>query len=104
MRPSGLVYNDWEYRGVYLVSRLPYPITLQFQADVQDVTEWDDMFCTGLAYRIAVAIVEQLTQSTAVMQKVARAYDEFMGEARTIAAVEQGADEPAMDDYLTCRL
>jgi hypothetical protein len=62
------------------------------------------MFCEGLACRIAVEVADALTQSGPQMQTIASAYKMFMGEARSANAIETGSDEPAVDDYISCRL
>ena len=101
--PSGLAYRDWEFEGNYIVSRDIGPIMLRFIADVVDVTTYDDMFCEGLACRLAEAVVQPLTQSSAKLQSIAAEYEKFMSEARIKNAIEVGAIEPAEDDYVTCR-
>lgn len=101
--PSGLGYTDWEYNGNYLISREVYPIPFRFGADITDVTTMDPMFCEGLACRIAAEICETLTQSVTKISTIAAAYKAFMGEARTVNAIESGADEPPLDDYIQCR-
>lgn len=102
--PTGLMYQDWEFDGPYLISRTPYPIKFRFVADITVVDKMDTMFCEGLACRLAVAIAGRLSQSDADLTAVERAYSQFMGDARLINAIEQGATEPAEDDFLTCRI
>ncbi len=101
--PSGLPYDDWTLQGQYFVTRESYPIALRFVADVTDVTTFDDMFCEGLAARIAAEVVERLTQSTAKRAGIMAAYRLTMGEARIVNGIETGATEPPEDDYITCR-
>jgi hypothetical protein len=101
--PSGLAYTDWEYEGDYIVSGQSGPIILRFVADIQDVQEMTAMFCEGLACRIATAICEPLTQSTTKLQAIASEYNKVMGEARISNAIEEGAEEAPIDDYLLCR-
>lgn len=102
--PSGLMYKDWNFEGDYIVSRDVYPIIFRFGADVTKVTEMDDLFCEGLACRIAIAICEALTQSGSKLQTIASAYKLFMGEARLVNAIEEGPVEPEEDDWITCRI
>lgn len=102
--PTGAIYNDWLFEGNFIVSSCATAIMLRFVADIQTVTSMDDMFCEGLACRIGEEICEPLTQSTAKLQSVASQYVKFMGEARTVNAIETGSVEPPMDDYLACRL
>ena len=44
------------------------------------------------------------TQSASKVSIIAKVYDEWISQARTQNAIEQGADEPPDDDYVTCRL
>lgn len=101
--PSGLGYTDWDYESGYLVSRETGVIVLRFVADVTDVRLMHDMFCEGLGYRIGLAVVEKLTQSTNKKGTIAQEYQKFMSEARLVNAIEAGSVEPPEDDYVTCR-
>ena len=101
--PSGLQYTDWIYEGDFIVTREVDPITLRFVADMVDVIRMDDMFCEGLAARIAVGVCEPLTQSTTKIGIIEKEYMKIMTEARTVNGIETGATEPPLDDYLTAR-
>jgi hypothetical protein len=101
--PSGLTYNDWNLESNYLVTAECGPIPLRFVADVTDVRRMDDMFCEGLAARIAVAVCDILTQSQSQLASIEKAYSVFMSEARSVNAIEMGYDTPPDDDYLTVR-
>lgn len=102
--PSGLSYDDWVLEGDFLLSMDADPIVLRFVANVSDVTKFDPMFCEGLALRIAMEIVEDLTQSAEKMQTVVALYKELMGEAREVNGIEVGSQEAALDDWITCRI
>lgn len=101
--PSGLAYTDWEYDGDFIVSADVGPIVFRFVADVTKVSAMDDMFCEGLACRVAEAVCEPLTQSSGKLSSIASEYVKFMGEARTVNAIEEGWEDPPTDDYLACR-
>lgn len=101
--PGGLAYTDWEYDGNYIVSASISPIVLRFVADVTKVSAMHDMFCEGLACRIAIAITPPINQSEAKLQSLASQYKLFMGEARAVNAIEEGPTEPPVDDYIACR-
>lgn len=101
--PSGLWYDDWTLEGNYLVSMEAQPIMLRFVADISDVTQMDEMFCEGLAARIAMAVCQRVTQSGAKLAQIENEYKLFMGEARTVNGIETGPTEPPEDDYITCR-
>lgn len=101
--PSGRAYSDWLLEGDFIVSRDVEPIMLRFIADIQDVSAMDDLFCEGLAARMAFATCEEITQSITKQSACAAAYKEFMGQARRANAIEIGAIEPAEDDYIVAR-
>lgn len=101
--PSNSIYADWEYAGDFIVTDEGGPLIYRFVADITDVSEMDDMYCEGLAARIAAAICEPITQSGAKLQTIASIYKYFMSEARTVNAIEQGPVEPPLDDYISCR-
>ena len=102
--PTGLMYNDWEYQGNYIISRTAYPIVYRFVADVSLVPSFDDMFCEGLGAAIAMATCKRITQSDTGVQIAMREYDRAMVQARLINGIETGATEPAEDDFLTVRV
>lgn len=102
--PSGVTYNDWNLESGYLISAEVGPIRLRFVADVTDVRRMDAMFCEGVAARIAMAICETLTQSSAKIQLIAKVYAKWIGDAKTQNAIEQGYEDPPDDDYVTVRL
>lgn len=102
--PSGHQIEDWQFQGDFIVSQDPNPILLRFAADVTIVTQMDDMFCEGLAARVALETCETITNSNSKQQTCNNAYSKFMGEARIVNAIEVGIVEPPDDDYLVCRL
>lgn len=102
--PSGITYNDWTFEAGFLLSGDSGPILFRCVVNVTDVSRMDPMFCEGLAARIGLEVCEPLTQSTAKLGTIAKVYDEWMSQARTVNAIEQGYDEPPDDDYVTCRL
>lgn len=102
--PTGRMYDDWVINGNYLISQSPYPIIFRFGADITQVSKMDDMFCEALGARIGLEVCETLTQSSTKISTIEREYKRFMDEARTVNGIEQGATEPAEDDYITCRI
>lgn len=101
--PSGLGYTDYTFERDFFTSIETSPITYRFAADVAEVSWWDNMFCEGLAARLALETCEQITQSTEKMQGIMGMYGKFMGEARIVNGIEQRASEPPEDAYITCR-
>jgi hypothetical protein len=102
--PTGITYNDWVLENGYLLTNDTGPIPYRFVANVSDVSRMDPMFCEGLAARIGLEVCEPLTQSSSKLGTIARIYDEWIGDARTVNAIEQGTDQPPDDDWVTCRI
>lgn len=101
--PTNLIGSDWQFEKNCITSGDSGPIILTFVADVQTVTDMNDMFCEGLACRVALEVCEPLTQSTTKIGTIASAYTKFMGEARTKNAILTGSEQPPLDDYIACR-
>lgn len=101
--PSGSWSNDWELESGFIVSSDAGPIVLRFVADVSDVTLMDDMFCEGLAARVALEVCEPLTQSSDKLKTIAALYKQAISDARTANGIETGTVDPPEDDYLLCR-
>lgn len=102
--PHGLLYNDWEFDGQYIVSATATPILFRFVTDVTDVEKFDDMFANGLSWALSVDVVERVTQQEGKAQIAIAGYNKFMGEARLVNAIEQGSTEPPEDDYIAARI
>jgi hypothetical protein len=101
--PSNRLYDDWDLQGDWLISQFGEPIRLRFVADVTDVATMDDMFCEGLGARVGLAVCEVITQSNQKLSAIAQSYARFIGEARLVNAIETGAVEPPLDDFIACR-
>lgn len=101
--PSGLYYDDWLFEGDYIIASDAI-IVHRFVANIHDVRRMDAMFCEGLACRVAIGVVETLTQSGSKKNSIAAEYKLFMSEARTVNAIEIGSEEPPEDDYIACRV
>jgi hypothetical protein len=95
--------NDWMPEGDYFSSMTATPIVLRFVADIQNVQAFDDMFCEGLAAKLALAIAPTVTQDSVDTNRIAAEYQKWMTEARTVNAIEQGSVEATEDEYITAR-
>jgi hypothetical protein len=102
--PAGNVQTDWTYYGgAYFTTWDFGPIIYRFCADVVDVTQFDPMFCEGLAARIGMEVCQTLTQSDAKMQGIKQAYALAMREARLVNSIEAGFAAPPQDEFITVR-
>lgn len=102
--PHGIMFQDFVFENGFLLTSQAGPIPFRFVANVTDVSRMDPMFCEGLAARVALEVCEPITQSTSKLAAIAKIYDIWVGEARTINAIEQGTEQPPDDDYVSCRL
>lgn len=100
----GLAYTDWEYENGYIISSSAGPFIYRFVADASDVLTFDPMFAELLAARIALEVVDRLTQSDGKLSNIAAAYNKFGVEARLVNGIETGPSEPPVDDYIACRV
>lgn len=101
--PAGIMLDDWNYEGNFIVTTDSAPIVYRFIADIIRVSEMDDLFCDGLAYRLAIDACETLTQSEAKQGVVAQKYKEFMTKAKLINGIDIGPIEPPEDEWITVR-
>lgn len=101
--PTNARALDWQYEGQWILSRYVDTHVFRFVADVSDTTQFDPMFVEGLAARIAAEVCEPITQSTAKVDAIEKAYKRVMTEARAVNGVEVGAEQPPLDDFLAVR-
>ncbi len=102
--PGQTALDDWEFESGFLISNSTGPLTFRFVADCSAVPWMDDMFCEGLAARIALEICETLTQSPQKLVQLEGIYNKFMGEARLVNGIETSIEEPPLDEYIAVRL
>jgi hypothetical protein len=91
---------DWQAESGYFVSANTQPIIFRFVADISDVSQFDDLFCEGLAARLGYELCETLTQSAVKLQACGMAYNQFMRDARNANKLEIGSTETDDDIYL----
>jgi hypothetical protein len=101
--PGNRLYDDWNYQDDYIVSAESGPLMLRFAANITDVSKMPAMFCEGWAARTAIMVCEPVTQSRDKISTIAGEYQKFMSEARMANAIEVGAVETPLDDWLACR-
>jgi hypothetical protein len=101
--PTGFGYDDWLIEGPFLITSDVGPISLRFVANITDVSLMHAMFCEGMAVKVAIEICEPLTQSGEKQQLIARKYNEYMGRAKIMDAIEEGPEDQPDDTYILCR-
>lgn len=101
--PGQDVADDRLVEGNFITTGDATPFLFRFVADMTWVLGFDAMFCEGLASRLALEVCEILTQSGSKLGTIKALYDECMGEARIVNAVDTGPTEDAVDDWIACR-
>jgi hypothetical protein len=78
-------------------------LALAYIADVEDTTLFDPLFCEALAARMAVEMVERLTQSNQKAADMQNKYKFAIAQAASANAFEQLAQDPPEDDWIAAR-
>lgn len=94
---------DWQVEGRKILSTSALPLNLRYIADITDPTVFDPGFCEVLAARIALAIVEDMTQSSAKQQALGVVYKNFLAEARKVDALENRPQKANDSSWITSR-
>lgn len=105
---SGSNPEDWVFEGPFMISSDYGPLMMRFVADLTDVSEFDPMFCRGLALSVARAVASILVKDKDVLQLVkadiASEYKTIMGEARATNSIEIGPITSVENRYVTVRI
>lgn len=101
--PSNPPVSDYVFEDDFIISSSSL-IIYRFGADLADVSKFDPEMCEGLALRMGVATGWRITQSHEKLAEVKEQYQKFMTEARLSNGIEQGPEEPALDDFIMCRI
>lgn len=94
---------DWNVEGRNIVATTDTPLDIRYIADITDPTVFDAAFCEVLAYRIALAIVEDMTQSNTKKSGLQQDYRAALGEARKVDALESVPEHSAESEWTTSR-
>lgn len=95
--------DDWLFEGRMLLTDDPGPVSLRYVArDIQE-EEFDPLFAEALAARIALEIVEELTQSTSKQEALASNYAYHINRAKTANSILSGPIEPELDEWVYTR-
>ena len=66
--PGNRQADDWTYEGNYLMTLDGGPIVFRFIADLQNVADFDDMFCEALSCRLIDRLVERENRLVLLLQ------------------------------------
>ena len=95
--------NDYLIENKQIITDNSSPIFLRYVRDEEDPTKFDPLFNEGLSCRIALEVCEELTQSSTKLANIAAKYNQAIGDARLVDAIERGPTEAEEDDLITVR-
>jgi len=95
---------QWELEGREVMTDAGITVPIRYCARITDPDLWDSQLANVMAARLAVEIVEELTQSKGKRELAITEYDGMISEARRQDAQEQSPQEFAEDDWVLARL
>ena len=78
-------------------------ITIRYVRDITDVTKWDPLFCRVMAAQWAKDLAPAIAGSDGRMGLITAAWKEALNSARTVDAVEDGADPDTVPAWIAAR-
>lgn len=96
--------RDWQIEGRNILTDDSAPLQIIYLKRVTDPNDFDELFLDLLVSRIAVDIVEKVTQSNTKAQLVRETYREAKKSARRIDSFESVAQEAPTDTWVTARI
>ncbi|MGD9878918.1 hypothetical protein [Reyranella sp.] len=94
--------DDYVPMGDYIVSS-DAQITLDFCANIKDVSKMDTLLCEVIAAKLAWTTCEKLTGSRALLSDLVSIHKKYIFDASAINAIEMGPEEPDEDEFILVR-
>lgn len=98
--------SDAQFENGHMVTSEVQAVMLRFVADMTDVTLMDNLFCEGLAARLALdvsPVIVPREDRKETIARVARRYKDVIADARMNDAVERGASAQPQNQYVSVR-
>lgn len=96
--------KDWQIEGQKLVTDDSAPLYLRYVKRVVDPNVMDTIFREALSTSLALELCEEITQSNTKKQLLTDDYTRIIREARRTNAIENVAQMPPEDEWLTVRV
>ncbi len=96
-------YDDWKMEGNFIHVNDAGPIFIRYVKQVTDTQEFDAIFVSALAARIAFELVESLTESNTKKEAAAQRWDTWRLWAASADAQEGTADLQPDGSWLESR-
>lgn len=95
--------KDWVIEGKKVLTNDTAPLHIRYVADIEDVSQWDPIFCEVVSTAMAYEMCEELTQSNTKKTDLAAAYKYGISEARSADSIEVAPADPPPDTWLAAR-
>ena len=96
--------TDWLFEGRKILTSDPGPLLVRYVRNDAQPQEYHALFAEALAAKIALEVVEPLTQSTSKKQALGEEYVFHINAARRMNAIQAGAIAPEIDEWVRARL
>ena len=98
-------YNDrdWQIERSGIATNDPAPINILYISDITNVDAMDPLFREALATKMALEMVETLTQSNTKKQLLQQDYQQIIVGAKKANAIENVPVEPTEDTWISVR-
>jgi len=96
--------EDWQIEGKSILTNDGAPLNLVYIRQITNVNDFDELFISLLVARIAVDIVEKITQSNTKAELARATYKQVKEEARRVNSFENTSRVPPDDPWLNARL
>jgi len=100
---EGSAEGPWAVEGRTLLTNCAAPVPVRYIRLVEDVTQWDALFASCFAYRLAMELAEMRTQSNSKDERLERRYMADLRRALRAGALETPATRIPDGPYLAAR-
>lgn len=95
--------KDWQIEGRKILTDDSAPLYLRYIKDVVDPNQMTPLFREALSSRLAFELSEQLTQSNTKKDALKADYREVISRAKLSNAIQNQAQKPPEDEWVTIR-
>lgn len=95
--------DDFLFEGRMLLTDTPGPLSLRYVSSMVQEEAFDPLFTEALAARIAIEIVEELTQSASKQEILVSNYSFHIRRAKTANSIQAGPIQPEEDEWVYTR-
>ena len=95
--------RDWEIEGLQIITSDPTPLEVRYVSSNITESTFDALFAEALAYSLALATSEELTNSNSKLQNISGLYDQVIKRARKRNSIESAPVKPPVPSWISVR-